>query len=109
MHTVATRAAEITVRPALDIASFTVFCVGGLGTLEEVGLTLTDMKLGMVERGPVVFFGKYKDDAYWSYMKQLFERMVAAERAPQWVMDNILFTGDATRLTPFYKRVLGLG
>jgi hypothetical protein len=25
------------------------------------------------------------------------------------VMDNILFTGDATRLTPFYKRVLGLG
>jgi len=35
--------------------------------------------------------------------------MVAAERAPQWVMDNILFTGDATRLTPFYKRVLGLG
>ncbi len=92
-----------------DIASFTVFCVGGLGTLEEVGLTLTDMKLGMVERGPVVFFGKYKDDAYWSYMKQLFERMVAAERAPQWVMDNILFTGDATRLTPFYKRVLGLG
>jgi len=92
-----------------DIASFTVFCVGGLGTLEEVGLTLTDMKLGMVERGPVVFFGKYKDDAYWSYMKLLFERMVAAERAPQWVMDNILFTGDATRLTPFYKRVLGLG
>jgi hypothetical protein len=40
---------------------------------------------------------------------RLFERMVAAELAPPWVMDNILLTGDATRLTPFYKRVLGLG
>jgi predicted Rossmann-fold nucleotide-binding protein len=92
-----------------DIASFVMFCVGGLGTLEEVGLTLTDMKLGMVERGPVVFFGKYKDDAYWTPIQQQFRRMAEAGRAPAWVLDNILFTGDAGRITAFYKKVLGLG
>jgi predicted Rossmann-fold nucleotide-binding protein len=92
-----------------DIASFVVFCVGGLGTLEEVGLTLTDMKLGMVERGPVVFFGKYKDDVYWSHLQTQLARMVQAGRAPGWINDNILFTGDAARITSFYKKVLGLG
>ena len=92
-----------------DIASFTVFCVGGLGTLEEVGLTLTDMKLGMVERGPVVFFGKYKDEPYWSHLHEMLKRMVEAKRAPAWVAENILFTGDAASLTTFYKKVLGLG
>lgn len=92
-----------------DIASFVVFCVGGLGTLEEVGLTLTDMKLGMVERGPVTFFGKYKDDVYWSHLQAQLARMVQAGRAPAWINDNILFTGDAQRITSFYKKVLGLG
>lgn len=92
-----------------DIASFVVFCVGGLGTLEEVGLTLTDMKLGMVERGPVVFFGNYGDDVYWSHLKEQLARMVEAKRAPGWIKENILFTGDASRITAFYKKVLGLG
>ena len=92
-----------------DIASFVMFCVGGLGTLEEVGLTLTDMKLGMVERGPVVFFGKYRDDVYWAPIQAQFRRMVEAGRAPGWVLDNILFTSDAGRITAFYKKVLGLG
>jgi predicted Rossmann-fold nucleotide-binding protein len=92
-----------------DIASFVIFCVGGLGTLEEVGLTLTDMKLGMVERGPVVFFGTYRDDAYWSPIQGQFRRMVEAGRAPAWVAENILFTGDARRITAFYKKVLELG
>ncbi len=92
-----------------DIASFVVFCVGGLGTLEEVGLTLTDMKLGMVERGPVVFFGNHGDDVYWSHMKAQLERMVEAKRAPAWINENVLFTGDARRIAAFYKKVLGLG
>jgi hypothetical protein len=92
-----------------DIASFVVFCVGGLGTLEEVGLTLTDMKLGMVERGPVVFFGNHGDDVYWSHMKAQLERMVEAKRAPAWINENVLFTGDARRIATFYKKVLGLG
>ena len=92
-----------------DIASFVVFCVGGLGTLEEVGLTMTDMKLGMVERGPVVFFGKHGDDVYWSHMKAQLERMVEARRAPAWINENVLFTGDARHIAAFYKKVLGLG
>lgn len=92
-----------------DIASFVVFCVGGLGTLEEVGLTMTDMKLGMVERGPVVFFGKHGDDVYWSHMKAQLERMVEARRAPAWINENVLFTGDARHIGSFYKKVLGLG
>ncbi len=33
-----------------EISSFAIFCIGGLGTLEEVGMTLTDIKLGSPKR-----------------------------------------------------------
>ncbi len=56
-----------------------------------------------------MLFAKYNDVEFRSYTRPRFERMVAAELAPPWAMNNILLTGDTKRLTPFYKRVLGLG
>ena len=35
-----------------EIASFPIFNVGGIGTLEEIGITLCNMKLSILEPGP---------------------------------------------------------
>ncbi|MBK8978559.1 MAG: LOG family protein [Planctomycetes bacterium] len=92
-----------------EIASFQIFCTGGLGTLEEIGLTLTDMKLGVIERSPLVFFGSHSGTAYWRDLVRQFETMVADGRAPDWVLHNVLLTDDPKDVPPFYKRVLELG
>lgn len=92
-----------------EIASFQIFCTGGLGTLEEIGLTLTDMKLGMIESAPLVFFGAHKGEPYWQHLGRQFDNMVQDGRAPAWIVDNVLLTDDPAAVPPFYKRILELG
>lgn len=92
-----------------EIASFQIFCTGGLGTLEEVGLTMTDMKLGVIEMSPVVFFGAHDGRPYWQGLQKQFHDMVADRRAPEWLEKNVLMTYDPLAVPPFYKRILELG
>ncbi len=92
-----------------EIASFHLFFMGGVGTLEEVGLTLTDMKLGVIERSPLVFFGRYAGETYWDSLQRQFETMVEVGRAPRWVTENVLVTDDPRAIPRFYKDVLELG
>src|SRR5690606_20961161 len=92
-----------------EISSFQIFCTGGLGTLEEVGLTLTDMKLGVIELSPIVFFGRHDGRPYWQDLFEQFGTMVHDERAPRWLTENVLLTDDPEAVPPFYKRVLELG
>ncbi len=94
-----------------EVASFQLFCVGGVGTLEEVGLTLTDMKLGVIEPAPLVFFGAAGDDdePYWDPLRRQLERIVTCGRGPAWLYDHVLMTSDPARVPSFYKKVLQLG
>jgi len=92
-----------------EIASFHIFLLGGVGTLEEIGLTLTDMKLGVIESGPLVFFDGSGDGFYWEGLRAQFERMVAERRMPAWLLDNILMTSDPEAVPRFYKDALRLG
>ncbi|MEO0421077.1 MAG: LOG family protein [Pseudomonadota bacterium] len=93
-----------------DIASFNIFLVGGVGTLEEVGLTLTDMKLGLADATPLIFLGENEDgDAYWQHLRGQLAQMVEADRAPASLLDNSLVTADAEQVIPFYRRVLRIG
>ncbi|MGE0143589.1 MAG: LOG family protein [Planctomycetota bacterium] len=92
-----------------EIASFQIFCTGGLGTLEEVGLTMTDIKLGVIETSPVVFFGRHGDHPYWEPLRQQFKIMVQDKRAPEWIDKNVLMTDDPAAVPPFYKRILEIG
>ena len=89
-----------------EVARFHLFCVGGVGTLEEVGLTLTDIKLGLLNREPVVFFGRETTDLYWSDLMAQLRKMVDTGRAPRWIADNILVTDDPEEAIGFYRRVL---
>ena len=92
-----------------EIASFHLFFMGGVGTLEEVGITLTDMKLGVIERSPLVFFGRHEGRRYWRHQIKQFKEMVAAGRAPAWLRTNILMTDEPDDVLPFYQRILELG
>jgi hypothetical protein len=92
-----------------EVASFHLFFMGGVGTLEEVGLTLTDMKLGVIELSPLVFLGCHGRVTYWDALRRQFETMVAAGRAPAWLADHVLVSDDPDAIPRFYKRVLELG
>lgn len=92
-----------------DIASFNLFLVGGVGTLEEVGLTLTDMKLGLAEQTPLVFLGGEQGDCYWDSLAAQIARMVEAGRAPRQLFDNLLVTSRPEEVVTFYRRVLRIG
>ena len=92
-----------------EIASFHIFLIGGVGTLEEIGLTLTDMKLGVIEASPVVFLDSSGGDFYWEGLKTQLTRMVRAGRTPGWLLDNILMTADPDEVPRFYKKTLRLG
>lgn len=92
-----------------EIASFHLFFMGGVGTLEEVGLTLTDMKLGVIELSPLVFFGRHEDNPYWDDLHGQFEVMVQEQRAPEWLLTNSLFTDDPDEVIDFYRSTLELG
>ena len=93
-----------------EVASFHIFCTGGVGTLEEVGLTFTDMKLGVISLSPVVFFGAGEGgDPYWWPLRRQLEVMVDHERAPGWLETHVLMTNDPDEVPQFYRRTLGLG
>lgn len=92
-----------------DISSFQLFCIGGLGTMEEIGLTLTDMKLSVTDRGPLVFFGRSREDLYWSHLREQLNVIVEEKRGPAWLSTHVLMTDDPDEVISFYERVLELG
>jgi hypothetical protein len=85
-----------------EVADFCVFNVGGVGTLEEIGIEMCNLKLGIRPRVPYVFL----DRAYFAPLRQQLQRMVAEKRAPAWMLDYILFTDDADEVLHFYRRKL---
>jgi hypothetical protein len=91
-----------------EIASFPIFNVGGLGTLEELGITLCNMKLSILERGPIVFFDTEGDKAYWEGLRQQIATMVAAARAPAWINDHLVITNDPAEVIEAYRAQLQL-
>lgn len=85
-----------------EAADFCVFNVGGVGTLEEVGIELCNLKLGIRPRVPFVFFNA----RYWHHLRSQISEMIAARRAPNWLGDYILFTDDPDEVVSFYRRKL---
>jgi predicted Rossmann-fold nucleotide-binding protein len=89
-----------------EIARFHLFCIGGVGTLEEMGLTLTDIKLGLLNREPIVFFGAGPDGPYWHDMVAQLRKISRSGRGPNWLETNILATDHPSEVIDFYKRVI---
>ena len=87
-----------------EVADFCIFNVGGVGTLEEIGIELCNLKLGIRPRIPYVFY----DARYFSDLRKQLREMIRTKRAPAWMMDYILFTDDPDEVVAFYRRTLNV-
>jgi predicted Rossmann-fold nucleotide-binding protein len=85
-----------------EAADFCIFNVGGVGTLEEVGIEMCNLKLGIRPRVPYVFFNAM----FWSDLRHQLQHMIKTKRAPAWMSDYVLFTDDPDEVVAFYRRKL---
>jgi predicted Rossmann-fold nucleotide-binding protein len=85
-----------------EVADFCVFNVGGVGTLEEIGIELCNLKLGIRPRVPFVFF----DAKYFRDLRKQITQMIRAGRAPAWMGEYLLFTDDPDEVVAFYREKL---
>ncbi len=85
-----------------EAADFCIFNVGGVGTLEEVGIELCNLKLGIRPRVPYVFFNA----KFWGDLRRQLRTMIATKRAPAWIADYVLFTDDPDEVVAFYRKKL---
>jgi predicted Rossmann-fold nucleotide-binding protein len=85
-----------------EVADFCIFNVGGVGTLEEIGIELCNLKLGIRPRVPYVFFNA----KYWSDLKRQVREMIRSGRAPAWMADYILFSDNPAEVVEFYRKKL---
>jgi len=85
-----------------EAADFCIFNVGGVGTLEEIGIELCNLKLGIRPRVPYTFYGA----RYWTDLRKQFREMIRSGRAPAWMADYVLFTDDPDEVVAFYRRRL---
>ncbi len=85
-----------------EVADFCIFNVGGVGTLEEIGIELCNLKLGIRPRTPMVFF----DANYFRDLRRQLVGMIRSGRAPAWMQDYILFTDDPEEVVAFYREKL---
>ncbi len=91
-----------------EIASFPIFNVGGLGSLEELGITLCNMKLSILDPVPVILFDTEGGGDFWNGIDDQISEMVSRGRAPAWIKDNIVITDDPKTVTDVYRRRLQL-
>jgi predicted Rossmann-fold nucleotide-binding protein len=85
-----------------EVADFCIFNVGGVGTLEEIGIELCNLKLGIRPRVPYVFFNA----KYWSDLRRQIREMIRSGRAPAWIQDYILFADNPADVVEFYRKKL---
>jgi len=91
-----------------EIASFPIFNVGGLGSLEELGITLCNMKLSISDPVPVILFDTETKGAYWAGVKTQIDEMIRLKRAPEWIRDNLILTDDPQVVVNAYRDKLHL-
>ena len=85
-----------------EAADFCIFNVGGVGTLEEIGIEMCNMKLGIRPRTPYVFYGA----GFWGDLEKQLATMIDEKRAPAWMKDYVLFTDDPDEVVRFYRKTL---
>jgi len=91
-----------------EIASFPIFNIGGLGSLEELGITLCNMKLAILDPVPVILFDTEGNGDFWNGIDQQINEMIEKGRAPAWIRDNIVITDDPKAVTDVYRQRLQL-
>ncbi len=90
-----------------EVTSFPVFNIGGLGTLEELGISLCNMKLSISQQVPIVLFDT-ENSGYWQGVKDQVITMAETGRAPAWAKDVLVLTNDPAEVIDAYRKYLRL-
>jgi len=85
-----------------QVADFCIFNMGGAGTMEEIGIEICNLKLGIRPRVPYVFF----HPKYFRNLEQQFRLMAKKDRMPKWIEDYLLFSDDPDEIIEFYRKCL---
>lgn len=85
-----------------EVADFCIFNVGGVGTLEEIGIEMCNLKLGIRPRVPYIFYGA----GFWSDLRKQIREMIRTGRSPAWMGDYVLFSDDPDEVVAFYRKTL---
>ncbi len=91
-----------------EVASFPIFNIGGLGSLEELGITLCNMKLNILEPVPLILFDTEGKGSFWSGIENQINEMIDRGRAPSWIRENIVITDDPRVVIDVYRNQLQL-
>jgi len=91
-----------------EIASFPIFNVGGLGSLEELGITLCNMKLSILDPVPVILFNTEGGGRFWEGIEAQIREMIRRSRAPAWVAEYLVITDDPAVVIDVYRNRLQL-
>ncbi|MBN1930494.1 MAG: LOG family protein [Desulfobacterales bacterium] len=91
-----------------EVASFPIFNIGGLGSLEELGITLCNMKLSIMDPVPLILFDTEGNGSFWQGIKNQINEMIRRNRAPEWVRDNLVITDDPDVVIHAYRSRLQL-
>ncbi|UCE52847.1 MAG: LOG family protein [Desulfobacterales bacterium] len=91
-----------------EVASFPIFNIGGLGSLEELGITLCNMKLNILEPVPVILFDTEGKGGFWSGIENQLDEMIDRGRVPTWIKENIVITDDPKVVINVYRNRLQL-
>ena len=83
-----------------EAADFCIFNVGGVGTLEEIGIEMCNLKLGIRPRVPYVFFNA----KFWGDLRRQVNAMIKDKRAPAWMNDYIIFSDDVKKTQAEFAR-----
>ena len=85
-----------------EVADFCIFNIGGVGTLEEIGIEMCNLKLGIRPRVPYIFYGA----DFWGDLRKQIREMIRTGRTPAWMADYILFSDDPDEVVAFYRKTL---
>jgi predicted Rossmann-fold nucleotide-binding protein len=91
-----------------EVASFPIFNVGGLGSLEELGITLCNMKLSILDPVPIILFDTENGGDFWKGIEMQIGEMIKQKKAPAWVRDNIVLTNNPQVVIDVYRDRLQL-
>lgn len=91
-----------------EVTSFPIFNIGGLGSMEELGITLCNMKLSIMEPVPIILFDTEGGLDFWSGVARQIKTMVQRGRAPAWIEDNIVITDNPQTVVDVYRNRLQL-
>lgn len=91
-----------------EVTSFPIFNIGGLGSMEELGITLCNMKLSIMEPVPIILFDTEGGLDFWKGAELQIKTMVKEGRAPAWIEENIVITDNPQTVVDVYRKRLQL-